>query len=101
MPHTNDLQPDGCTTSRRAFLGASAAATGVLAAGRLLVTGAAHAAEQPRGAAETPPARHPLDPLTADEIERAVAELRQRKALGDSWRFVSVALAEPNRPEVA
>jgi primary-amine oxidase len=46
------------------------------------------------------PAVHPLHPLTAEEIERAVAEVRKQKSLGESWRFVSLALAEPNRPAV-
>ncbi|HWB12056.1 MAG TPA: primary-amine oxidase [Pirellulales bacterium] len=103
MAHADDLHSGGSTTSRRAFLGASAATTGVLAAGRWLVTGAAHAAErsgatQSSAGSKTRPAPHPLDPLTTDEIEQAVAVLRKQKPIGNSWRFVSVALAEPNRP---
>jgi primary-amine oxidase len=101
MPHNHDLGSDGFTPSRRAFLGASAAATGALAAGRWFVARAAIGAEQSSEAAKTgQPAIHPLDPITADEIQHAVAEMRRQKSLGESWRFVSVALAEPNRQAV-
>jgi primary-amine oxidase len=38
---------------------------------------------------------HPLDPLSAAEIARAVAVLRDGPAAGESFRFVSVTLLEP------
>ena len=39
--------------------------------------------------------RHPLDPLSPDEIRLAVAILRDVRALGETYKFVSVALNEP------
>jgi primary-amine oxidase len=39
--------------------------------------------------------RHPLDPLTADEIRRAVAVLRRDQGVTDRWRIASVELREP------
>ena len=44
---------------------------------------------------------HPLDPLSADEIERAVACVRSARELGGGVRFVSVELREPAKPELA
>ena len=41
---------------------------------------------------------HPLDPLDAEEVERAVALVRARQP--GALRFVSVALAEPHKDEV-
>lgn len=38
---------------------------------------------------------HPLEPLSAAEIERAVAIARQEKGIGDSYRFPCVTLREP------
>lgn len=38
---------------------------------------------------------HPLDPLTADEITRAVAILKAGPAAAESFRFVQVELDEP------
>jgi primary-amine oxidase len=99
MSKIDDRHRHDCSTSRRAFLGASAAATGIVASGRWLIFGAVQAAEGlPEKAKAGPSAAHPFDPLTAEEIERATTELRKQKSLGDTWRFVSVALAEPNRP---
>ena len=72
-----------------------------MAAGRWLV---ARAAAQQVGDAGDDSSRepgHPLDPLSADEIQRAVAILRKEQGLGDSWRFVTVTLAEPARETVA
>ncbi|MGB3135524.1 MAG: primary-amine oxidase [Nodosilinea sp.] len=43
---------------------------------------------------------HPLAPLSPEEIAAAVAILRQEKSLGDSARFVSVALSEPTKAAV-
>jgi primary-amine oxidase len=46
-------------------------------------------------AAATTRSRHPLDPLSPDEIGLAVAVLREVRRLGESYKFVSVALNEP------
>ncbi|HEV3025871.1 MAG TPA: primary-amine oxidase, partial [Pirellulales bacterium] len=98
-------QPLGPIFSRRGFFGASTAAAGALAAGRWLVThAAAQAIDDGRPAARHNAengADHPLDPLSAAEVERAIALLRSEKQLGDSWRFVSVSLREPARETLA
>lgn len=74
--------------SRRGFLQTSALAAGVqLALNRQIL--AADAAGRPA----VP--RHPLDPLSAEEMSQVVAILRTEKKLGDSWRFVSAVLLEP------
>lgn len=74
--------------SRRGFLQTSALAAGVqLALNRQIL--AADPAERPA----LP--RHPLDPLSAEEMSQAVAILRAEKKLGESWRFVSAVLLEP------
>jgi primary-amine oxidase len=39
--------------------------------------------------------RHPLDPLTADEISQASAILRRDAGVTDRWRFASIELREP------
>ena len=41
------------------------------------------------------PVRHPLDPLTASEIESAVAVLRSQQSLDAKVRFESIVLNEP------
>ena len=82
----NDLE-----FSRRDFLEASSAVAGVMSVGRWLTT-------QATAAEPTTKPGHPLDPLTAFEIERAVSLLRNERKFGDAWRFVAVTLAEPNRP---
>ncbi len=41
--------------------------------------------------------RHPLDPLSADEIRRAVAILRRDRGVGPRWRFGWIELAEPHK----
>lgn len=97
---TNHQGP-GPICSRRGFFGVSTAAAGALAAGRWLV---ARAAAQQVGDAGDDSSRepgHPLDPLSADEVQRAVAILRKEQGLGDSWRFVTVTVAEPAREAVA
>ena len=38
---------------------------------------------------------HPLDPLSREEISRAVAILREGPAAAESFRFISVELREP------
>ena len=40
-------------------------------------------------------ARHPLDPLSPDEIRLAVATIRKERQLPTSYRFVTVSLNEP------
>ena len=45
--------------------------------------------------------RHPLDPLDADEIRRAVAILRRERPVSPEARFVSVNLNEPSKDLVA
>ncbi len=44
--------------------------------------------------------RHPLEPLTADEIVEAVAILREQRELADSVRFSAVELHEPAKADV-
>jgi primary-amine oxidase len=46
-------------------------------------------------------ARHPLDPLSADEIRQAVGILAGAGRAGPATRFVSVSLREPAKDEVA
>ncbi|MCF2971253.1 primary-amine oxidase [Synechococcus sp. Nb3U1] len=43
------------------------------------------------------PQQHPLDPLTPEEIQRAVAILRQQKPITPEWRFATIQLQEPDR----
>ena len=43
----------------------------------------------------SPTGMHPLDPLTAHEIERAVAILQAGRSLGEKVRFESIGLNEP------
>ena len=45
--------------------------------------------------------RHPLDPLSADEIRQAVGILAGDGRVGPATRFVSVSLREPAKHEVA
>lgn len=83
--------------SRRGFLGRSALATGVLGAAGLIpppVSAAEPPARKPSGT------RHPLDPLTAEEIAESARIIRAAKSLGTSHRFVSIMLAEPSRPSL-
>ncbi|MCY7284758.1 MAG: primary-amine oxidase [Cyanobacteria bacterium CAN_BIN43] len=44
--------------------------------------------------------KHPLEPLTAEEIAAAVAIARASRSLGDSFRFPCVTLHEPPKSEV-
>ena len=89
--HPRQLLDSGLT--RRNFLETSAALAGALGLAGPTSTQAAD--KKPSG--ETPPiaAPHPLDPLTADEIVRAVEIVRQAKKIDDTWRIVTVTLAEP------
>ncbi|WP_018685630.1 primary-amine oxidase [Actinokineospora enzanensis] len=50
--------------------------------------------------ATTPQVRHPLDPLTGEEIARARAVLVAAGHVGESTRFPSVLLLEPPKAEV-
>jgi primary-amine oxidase len=47
---------------------------------------------------ESAAAAHPLDPLSAAEIERAVAIAREAKGLGEQVRVISVETREPDKP---
>ncbi len=44
--------------------------------------------------------RHPLEPLSADEIEAAAAILREQRDLGEHAQFVYVTLMEPPKDRV-
>jgi primary-amine oxidase len=44
---------------------------------------------------------HSLDPLSADEIRRVAAALRDRQDAGTHWRFASIDLIEPGKDELA
>jgi primary-amine oxidase len=46
-------------------------------------------------------APHPLDPLTAEEVARVAAIVRERHAEGDQWRFASIELIEPAKATLA
>ena len=52
---------------------------------------------------EEPPAApaHPLDPLSADELVRAVEVARSGRQLGERVRFVTVELHEPDKAALA
>ena len=57
------------------------------------------ASGQPVDASTT--VRHPLDPLSADEIRTTVAILRREHAAGDGWRFAMIELHEPSKAALA
>lgn len=44
---------------------------------------------------------HPLDPLSSDEFRRVVAVLTRTYGVGPGWRYASIELAEPSKPEIA
>ena len=44
--------------------------------------------------------RHPLDPLSAEELRQAAAVLRRDQGVGDRWRVASIELREPSKPVV-
>ena len=52
------------------------------------------------GAARADAARHPLDPLSAEEIRQAVTILRGDGRVRAATRFVSVTLHEPPKSEI-
>ena len=43
---------------------------------------------------------HPLEPLSPEEIRRAVATVREQRGLSPHFRFVAVMLHEPAKGEV-
>jgi primary-amine oxidase len=43
---------------------------------------------------------HPLDPLSAEEIRRAVAIVRRDRGVGAGWRFASIELKEPAKADL-
>ena len=45
--------------------------------------------------------RHPLDPLTAEEIRAAAAIVRAQCGITDRWRFASIDLKEPSKQALA
>jgi Cu2+-containing amine oxidase len=81
--------------TRRSFLETSAALAGALELANTSVTQAAD--ETANSQASTTVPTHPLDPLAADEIVRAVEIVRHAKQVDDSWRIVTVTLAEPTK----
>ncbi|MSR58057.1 MAG: primary-amine oxidase [Planctomycetaceae bacterium] len=84
--------------SRRRFLETSAVIAGALG---LADAATGEAAQQKPAGGTTPNTPvHPLDPLTPDEIVRAVEIVRKARNVDDSWRFVTVTLAEPGKKTV-
>ncbi len=45
-------------------------------------------------------ARHPLDPLAADEFSAVAAILRRDRGVGEGWRIASIELIEPGKQEL-
>ena len=45
--------------------------------------------------------RHPLDPLSAAEFRQAAAILRRDRDVGETWRFASIELREPEKAALA
>ncbi len=43
---------------------------------------------------------HPLDPLSAEEITQVAAIVRRDRGVGDGWRFASIELREPAKPDL-
>ncbi|WP_008317043.1 primary-amine oxidase [Leptolyngbya sp. PCC 6406] len=43
---------------------------------------------------------HPLEPLSIEEVQIAVALVREQKGVGDRWRFPTVTLKEPPKAAV-
>jgi primary-amine oxidase len=41
--------------------------------------------------------RHPLEPLSAEEIGRVARIVRERRGLDERWRFASIELREPDK----
>ena len=87
---------DETVLSRRGFLGRSTLAAGVLGA----VSSRPVAAGPGPARGGTGHARHPLDPLSAEEIGEAARVVRADRSLGPACRFVAIALAEPAKSVV-
>jgi primary-amine oxidase len=64
------------------------------------MAGQDHGGQQPDGEQRGDRARHPLDPLDAREISRAVEILRRERLATPDARFVSVSLNEPLKSQV-
>jgi primary-amine oxidase len=45
-------------------------------------------------------AQHPLEPLDEAEFRQTTALLRRERSLSEAWRFASIELVEPPKPEV-
>ncbi len=45
--------------------------------------------------------RHPLDPLTADEMRAAADVLRRERGVDERWRFSAISLREPSKAALA
>lgn len=58
----------------------------------------AQLAQSDTNAGSARPMRHPLDPLTADEIERAARTVADAGPLPDTMKFVTITLDEPEKP---
>src|SRR5260370_15984225 len=55
----------------------------------------------PKSAAKGPaPQPHPLDPLSAAEIDAATSAVKAAKSLADTARFVYVSLYEPAKADI-
>ena len=60
----------------------------------------ANTREQPDAGTAAGPDRHPLDPLSADEISQVAAALLAARGVDDHWRFGSIELSEPAKDEL-
>ena len=60
----------------------------------------ANTREQPGTGTAAGPDRHPLDPLSADEISQVAATLLAARGVDDRWRFGSIELCEPAKDEL-
>lgn len=87
--------------SRRRFLGTSAALAGVAGLGESAATQAADSKPASAATAASRTPTHPLEPLTPTEISRAVEIVRKAQPVDDTWRFVTVTLAEPDKSVAA
>ena len=85
--------------SRRGFLEQSFKVAGVSSL-PLLENTIEAAALQTSSKTIARPFRHPLDPLTSEEIAEASKILRDDKRVHDACRYVSITLAEPPRAVV-
>lgn len=97
MSHeAGDFPSDKSSFSRRGFLETAVLAAGAGALPRVFER---HAEAEDRGK-PADAARHPLDPLSKEELAEAVKVLREERKLADSYRFVSCVLLEPDKQVV-